>query len=118
MTSQIPSDTEAKPSDFPGYGTALAAFEKILSRFRETQVARSLRVVDFNHRDAKGFERTLDGELKGLELQQSGAVYVDISGLPSYGICIVLHACRVLFPFRDMEVLYTEASQYYPSRAE
>jgi hypothetical protein len=43
---------------------------------------------------------------------------VDISGMTSYAICIVLKIIRELRPFQKQTVFYTSAKEYVPTRAE
>lgn len=46
-----------------------------------------------------------------------GEIWLDISGLPMHGICIVLALVRQRFS-NPVRVLYTEANEYYPKRSE
>lgn len=47
-----------------------------------------------------------------------GDVWIDISALPMQGICSALAAVRESLPGLIVRVLYTEAAEYYPTKAQ
>lgn len=63
------------------------------------------------------FEHEFISILRNIELK-TGEVWLDISGLPMWGICSTLKVIRSEFPFRKVRVLYTEAEIYFPTRGE
>jgi hypothetical protein len=47
-----------------------------------------------------------------------GEIAIDISGMTSYLICLVLKCIREFMPFRNQKVLYVSAKHYMPTRVE
>ncbi|MGX1928339.1 hypothetical protein [Flagellimonas sp. 2504JD4-2] len=45
-------------------------------------------------------------------------IWIDISGLPTYGICAALNALRTFYPNNFLNVIYTEAKSYHPEKKE
>lgn len=74
-------------------------------------------VVDFDLARLQSFESAFAENLSAL-MPMVGEAWLDISGLPTYGICIILRVLRERAPMTRIRVIYTEAKNYFPTEAE
>lgn len=74
--------------------------------------------VGYDFRKSKEFARCFAETLGKFDLGADSRIWVDVSGLTTYGICIVLEGCRRLQGFRPVTVMYVEARSYYPTKSE
>lgn len=101
------NDVEGNDQVFEGY------LEVAGARFTRER----LHVVELRNGESQGFEEELR---KAIEKLPESARYlgIDISGMPSFSICIGLKALRDARPEERIAVLYTAAKEYNPTFAE
>lgn len=80
--------------------------------------AKHVTILDLNLAKPHILEREALKRLSKLKRSETGEVWVDISALPTHGICMILKTVRDLYPRSRIKVLYTEATEYYPTRQE
>ena len=72
----------------------------------------------YSTKNAADFEKKLEDKLKALALNAKGEIWLDVSGLPTVGICIALRILRQLYPLKVIRIFYTEAEDYFPTEKE
>jgi hypothetical protein len=92
-------------------------FQRYLVTAREQFAEGNIHVLDLHQDRPARFERDL-GELLTLLPRAARRFGLDISGLPSYAICMALKALRMHRAEDPLTVLYTAALEYNPSREE
>lgn len=92
------------------------AYDKMKKTFRERSIVPV--EIEYDFRKSKEFADQFALTLKGVNTDVESRIWVDVSGLTTYGICIVLEACRRLCSFRPVRILYVEAKSYYPTELE
>jgi hypothetical protein len=76
-----------------------------------------LREIPLDPAHPANFEISFVESLRSMEIG-NGDVWLDISGLPMWGICSALKAIRSELPFRRVRIFYTEAEIYFPTLGE
>lgn len=79
---------------------------------------RTVRTVTLDLRRPDGYLDELKATLTQWRPDSTGEVWVDISALAMQGICATLAAVRAALPGLVVQVLYTEAAEYHPTKAE
>ena len=92
-----------------------ASFAAMKSRFSDTP---GFEVCELDLANPGGFEFSFERSLRKLNNLNYGRVLLDISGLPNFAICIATMKVRAVLPFARLTLLYTEAEDYFPRRAD
>lgn len=95
--------------------------ENVLEKYQSTANNKFNRTniyyVELDLNKAKDFERSLSDLLKKLP-RVNGETWVDISGMPTFVICSTLRVLRDFYPSREQTLVYTAASDYFPTQKE
>ena len=92
-------------------------FDKYVTAVRRHLVEERIHVVILRESNAEQFSRDLDLALGALP-RDVRAIAIDVSGMPSYIICIVLNRVREHRSREPQMILYTSASEYTPTKTE
>jgi hypothetical protein len=76
-----------------------------------------IREINLNQEDVDGFEKGLARILADVP-GFSGDIWLDVSGLNSFAICVALSSLRDQFPTKPVNVVYSSAASYFPTEAE
>lgn len=77
----------------------------------------SILTIQLKENNAQLFERDLNECLSKLPRSITNA-WIDISGMPTYAICIALNSVRVFFPTQTQNIIYSAAKSYFPTYQE
>ncbi len=64
------------------------------------------------------FEKEFKLALEKYNLPAKGSVWFDISGIPTFSICLILSIIRKNNPLMEINIVYTEAEEYFPTEIE
>lgn len=95
------------------------AFEKV-SVFLENKTEDQLVLTTYLDSNLPGqFEKNFEALLKNFTLNPTtGKIWVDVSGIPTFAICMLLRICRHNYPLKEVVIFYTEAKEYFPTESE
>lgn len=95
------------------------AFAKINATIKRTaRFHQKVNCVALDTNKPLRFEQDLQQAILQQKLPNYGSIWVDLSGISTYAICIILRICRAHFPMMDLNLIYTEAEAYYPTEKE
>ena len=76
-----------------------------------------IHIVQLGENSIQSFEKDLNIQL--LELPRSiNKVWIDISGMPTYAVCITLNSVRTFYPAQTQNIIYSAAESYFPTFEE
>ncbi|WP_430404186.1 hypothetical protein [Hyphomonas sp.] len=95
---------------------------KVISKsFRDCAIAKVgvglVHNVTYERSTVDNFSKTLGAALRGIPVSCSNMA-IDISGMPTHVVYIVLDSVRKARPYDDQTLIYTSASTYLPSFEE
>jgi|ERR1700733_2208504 len=93
-------------------------YAKLAETIRERRLVDSFVEVAIDPQKPDDYFQTLKKALVRWKPDVDGEIWIDVSALPMQGICTTLAAVRECLPRLPVRVLYTEASIYYPTKAE
>ena len=94
------------------------SFDWVRRKLEELGQKSEVSWIPFDFKKSPQFAIDLEAKLRTMPIGKGRSIWIDISGLTNYGICMALQACRKIFPYKDIKVFYTEAEDYYPSEGE
>jgi hypothetical protein len=102
-------------SDVPENEQSLERMRELLRNRRPNQT-----IVDvaLNPKQVVGFFQSITESLMTTPLDAATTIWLDVSGLPMHAICSTLLACRSVYPYNVIKILYTEAEDYFPTQLE
>jgi hypothetical protein len=92
-------------------------YRKFLNSIGEKFAPKNIHIVELKEKEPQRFEKDLSAVMSELprDIRRFG---VDVSGMPSYAICLALKTLRDHRSDTSQLVIYTVAKEYNPSRPE
>lgn len=94
------------------------AFSWMLKKLKTGGRQPKISTIPFNFRKTVELAELLEVTLRKIPDDSGDSLWVDISGLTNYAICVVLYTCRKVFPFKAVKLFYTDADEYFPSESD
>lgn len=92
-------------------------FQKYLDKAKELFTLEAIQTVSLKESNVQLFERDLNDKLSKLPRSITN-IWIDISGMPTYAICISLNSVRSLYPTQSQNIIYSAAECYFPTLKE
>lgn len=92
-------------------------FLKYLNKAKELFAPEAIQIVWLRENNVQLFERDLNEKLSKLPRSITD-VWIDISGMPAYAICISLNSVRIFYPTQSQNIIYSAAQSYFPTFEE
>ncbi|MGN7885405.1 hypothetical protein [Dyadobacter sp. 22481] len=95
----------------------LEVTKKFIFRANDKFKSENIQKILLSRTSISNFERNIASTLATLPRVVSN-IFIDVSGMPNYCICISLNAIRNYYPYVGQGVIYSSAKQYFPTYDE
>lgn len=92
-------------------------FAKYFNKAKELFTPEAIQIVSLRENNIQLFERDLNEILFKLPRSITN-VWIDVSGMPTYIICVSLNSVRTLYPTQPQNIIYSDAQSYFPTFEE
>ena len=90
---------------------------KFLTKVKELFDGSAVQTVPLNENNVQLFERDLNEKLAVLPRSITN-IWIDISGMPTYAICVTLNSVRSHYSTQSQRIIYSAAEHYFPTLKE
>ena len=95
----------------------LEKYESIINKASDKNHCQ-LEVVNFSISKVHFMDTSIKKAVQNIGSRSASTYYLDVSGMPTYVICLFMKVLRASKPLNKLIILYTEAEEYYPTEEE
>lgn len=116
--SNFKKDTHCILIEFPNHPEFNSnIFSTYFNKASELFAEGKIHIVRLGETSIQSFEKDLNEQLLKLP-RHITKVWIDISGMPTYAICISLNSVRTIYPNQSQSIIYSAAENYFPTFEE